>query len=48
MNLHLQNHDDVKKLIKKHVTDKGYNLRRGKAKRGASNSKLKMICITIF
>ena len=36
VNLHLQNHDDVKKLIKKHVTDKGYNLRRGKAKRGAS------------
>ena len=34
VNLHLQNHDDVKKLIKKHVTDKGYNTKRGRAKRG--------------
>ena len=36
VNLHLQNHENVKKLIKKHVTDKGYNTRRGRAKRGAS------------
>ena len=36
VNLHLQNHNDVKKLIKKHISDKGYNTRRGRAKRGAS------------
>ncbi len=36
INLHLQNHENVKKLIKKHLTDKGYNIKRGKAKRGAA------------
>jgi len=36
VNLHLQNHDEVKKLIKKHLTDRGYNIKRGKAKRGAA------------
>ena len=36
VNLHLQNHDEVKKLIKKHLTDRGYNDKRGKAKRGAA------------
>ena len=34
VNLHLQNHDNVKKLIKKHISDSGYSNKRGRAKRG--------------